>query len=262
MASVDIQGGGDITCPSPYGCEASISFVPVLDAAATLDPEWLPEDAARFGIEPIDGSTWMVISAAVLPNGLAPGHYLVVGAVAMTSDVASSAPDGSGPVVQILGSNECVTPLEVDETTTLVQVDVGFIDGSCRLFVGKTPEAGRSCPGERPWPGISLDGIDGMTATSRDQSRIELHNGTDRPYSYRVNTWEWYPPGTCGELVDKEVVRGRIPAGKTLPLDVYVPFEFPVTIAFWEGLCGEACDADPFAAMLVTRSPERPMATD
>src|SRR5687767_13191671 len=59
-ATVVVTGAGRIACPMPYGCQASLAFVEVGDAAATLDPEWLPDQAAPFALRPGDGSTWMV----------------------------------------------------------------------------------------------------------------------------------------------------------------------------------------------------------
>ena len=262
LARLDVSGGGDIACVTPFGCEATISFLPVADAAATLDPEWLPGHAGRFEVEPSVGSAWMVVGPVDAPAALAPGAYLVVGAIATISDLASEAPDASGAVFPVIGSTECVEPLVVDDETSLVRVAVGFDRDTCRLSIGKTPDASLVCTSDSPWSGIALGGIPGMTATSLDQSRIDLRNATDQAYSYRVNTWAWWPPGTCDELDGQEVVRGRIGAGDTLRLEVDVPFEVPVTIAFWEGRCGEACDADPFTAMLVERSTVRPIATD
>ena len=101
-----------------------------------------------------------------------------------------------------------------------------------------------------------------MTARSLDVARIELHNGTGRQYSFRVDTWQRGRLETCEALIEQEVVRGPIAAGETFEFLVDVPFDVPVTVAFWEQPCGEACDDDPFAALLVTRSPEQPMATD
>lgn len=34
--------------------------------------------------------------------------------------------------------------------------------------------------------------------------------------------------------------------------------DVPITIAFWDKPCGEACQRDPIAAMVVVRSPLEP----
>ena len=49
----------------PYGCQASLAFVEVGDASATLDPEWLPDEAASFALTPGDGSTWTSATSRV-----------------------------------------------------------------------------------------------------------------------------------------------------------------------------------------------------
>ena len=260
-ATVVVTGAGRIACPMPYGCQASLAIVEVVDAAATLDPEWLPDEAAAFALTPGDGSTWMVGDLAGGPLSLAPGRYLVVGATATISDVASGAPGTSDGVLPVLSSDECVEPLDVADQTVEVHVDATFDGQSCTLVVATTSAAGLDCP-ERPWPKIGLGGLPGMTATSLDLARIELHNGTGRQYSFRVDAWEHARLETCDALLAQEIVRGPIAAGDTFEFRVGVPFHIPVTIAFWDQRCGEACVAEPFAAMLVTRSPERPMATD
>jgi hypothetical protein len=62
-------------------------------------------------------------------------------------------------------------------------------------------------------------------------------------------------------LVESEVERGPIAPGATERVTLGQLAErigVPVTIAFWDQPCGEACQRAPIAALLVVRSLEEP----
>ncbi len=119
------------------------------------------------------------------------------------------------------------------------------------------------CPG-RTWPPYPLSGIPGITATSTDRATIEITNRTGRTYSYRVSGWQLDQFETCRVLGEVEVQRGPIAPGATerVRLDVsWWQSGAPVTIAFWDEPCGEACQREPAAAMQVELSPIGPAAS-
>jgi hypothetical protein len=108
---------------------------------------------------------------------------------------------------------------------------------------------------------FSLDGIPGITVVSRDRATIAITNGTDRAYSYRVAGWEPARLDTGCARIELETARGPIGAGRTVnaTLSYLVDrADIPITVAFWDAPCGEACTATPIAGVLVERSPIEP----
>jgi hypothetical protein len=104
---------------------------------------------------------------------------------------------------------------------------------------------------------FSLDGIPGITVVSRDRATIAITNGTDRAYSYRTACWEPARLDTGCARIELETERGPIAAGTTVTgtLSYLVDrVDIPITVAFWDAPCGEACTAAPIAGVLVERS--------
>jgi len=248
---------------SPLACSATVS---VVDQETAIDPAWRPPSTDATWVTRFEDPTWF----DALPIGGVPtigtGPQRIVLTLLRYDDVTSFTPDGS-PFLPSDLIARCTLDVAVEPDDPMVAITVSFtddwssIDGTCAIDL--IPEAGApGCP-DRPWAGVGLAGLAGMTAVSRDSGRIELRNGTDRAYSFRVNTWEWAQLVQCeSALTTSEVMRGPIGAGETVQIDVNAPFDVPVTIAFWKERCGEACEAPPFAAMRVARSPLPPMATD
>ena len=117
-----------------------------------------------------------------------------------------------------------------------------------------------NCPGDR-WPPYDLGGVPGITARSFDRATVQLANRTGQTWYYRVAGWQVEQVETCRGLVESEVERGPIAPGATiqLTLGAFVGrMEVPITIAFWDRRCGEACSRAPVAAMELVRSPEEP----
>ena len=119
------------------------------------------------------------------------------------------------------------------------------------------------CPG-RTWPPYKLGGIPGITAISTDRATIEITNITGQTWYYRVSGWGLDQFETCRALGEVEVQRGPIAGGATERVMLQGNWEqmnVPMTIAFWEKPCGEACRTEPIAAMQVVRSPLEPAAS-
>jgi hypothetical protein len=130
---------------------------------------------------------------------------------------------------------------------------------------GPSPSGGPPsfCPG-RTWPPYRLGGIPGITADSRDRATIEISNQSGRTYYYRVAGWQLARFETCRAFGEEEVERGPIAAGATVRVMLTGNLEqndVPLTIAFWDQPCGESCEREPVAAMLVVRSPLEPPAS-
>jgi len=116
------------------------------------------------------------------------------------------------------------------------------------------------CPG-RTWPPHPLGGVPGITAVSTDRATVQITNGTDRTYYYRVSGWEPVQFETCRAWGELERQRGPILPGAAESVMVDTAWRqagIRVTIAFWEQPCGEACAVNPVAAMVVDLSPVEP----
>jgi len=126
-----------------------------------------------------------------------------------------------------------------------------------------SPAAAAWCPG-RSWPPYRLGGIPGITASSSDRATIQIDNHSGRTWYYRVSGWQLEQFETCRALGELEVQRGPIAAGATERVMLqgnWEQLDAPMTIAFWEQPCGEACQREPVAAMQVVRSPFEPPAS-
>ena len=107
-------------------------------------------------------------------------------------------------------------------------------------------------------------GYPGITAISTDRATIEITNHTGRTWYYRVSGWQLDQFETCRALGEVEVQRGPIAAGTTERVMLFGNWEqldVPITIAFWDKRCGEACQREPIAAMVVVRSLIEPAAS-
>lgn len=130
----------------------------------------------------------------------------------------------------------------------------------------RTPEsltpflASTFCPG-RTWPPYRLRAVAGVTAVSTDQATVEITNRTGRTYYYRVSGWEPAQFETCRALGELERQRGPIASGATEAVMVDPAWQqagLRVTVALWDRPCGEGCDREPIAAMVVELSPLEP----
>jgi hypothetical protein len=120
--------------------------------------------------------------------------------------------------------------------------------------------AGADCPGDT-WPPYDLGGIPGLGARSIDRATVQLTNGTNRTWYYRAAGWTVEQLDICRGLVESEVERGPITQGASVRVtlgQLAEHLEVPITIAFWDQPCGEACNRAPVAAILVVRSLEAP----
>jgi hypothetical protein len=109
-----------------------------------------------------------------------------------------------------------------------------------------------------------MGGIPGITAISTDRATIEITNHTGRTWYYRVSGWQLDQFETCRALGEVEVQRGPIAPGTTERVMLFGNWEqldVPITIAFWDRPCGEACQREPIAAMVVVRSQLEPLAS-
>jgi hypothetical protein len=116
------------------------------------------------------------------------------------------------------------------------------------------------CPG-RTWPPYRLVGIPGLTAVSTNRATIEISNHTARTYYYRVSAWELAQFESCRAFGEVERQRGPIAPGATESVMVDPGWQQEgrrVTIALWDKPCGEACTAEPVAAMVIELSPLEP----
>jgi hypothetical protein len=151
-ARLVVHGSGEIECPSPYGCEASIAFLPADEAQATVPPTWLAEDQPRFDVERTSGPGGRIVGIRSAPATIRPGSYLVVGDVSMISDVASCDPgDFSFPILGTV--SECVQLLVVGSTIAQVRISIAFARG-WPCAIGVTAEPGPD-PGSARTPPIS-----------------------------------------------------------------------------------------------------------
>ena len=129
----------------------------------------------------------------------------------------------------------------------------------------QSPDSSPTFCAGRTWPPYPLGGVEGITAISTDQATVEIANGTDRTYYYRVAGWEPTQFETCRALAELEVQRGPIAPGATERVTVFPDWResgVQVTVAFWEERCGEACNREPFTAIPVELSRVEPRATD
>jgi hypothetical protein len=135
---------------------------------------------------------------------------------------------------------------------------------SATASVAPSPSAATTlCPG-RTWPPYPLSEIPGIAAVSTDRATIELTNRTGRTYYYRVSGWQLDQFETCRALGELEVQRGPIAPRTTERVMVdpgWLQAGVRVTVAFWDKPCGETCQREPLAAMIVGLSPLEPAAS-
>jgi hypothetical protein len=132
-------------------------------------------------------------------------------------------------------------------------------------FVAVTSSPARStfCAGAT-WPPYELVGIPGITTTSIDRATVEITNATNETYYYRVAGWQVDRFETCQAFGEREIERGPIAPGETVRSSINAfsgQLDVPITVAFWDRPCGEACQRAPIAAMVVARSPVEPAAS-
>jgi hypothetical protein len=135
---------------------------------------------------------------------------------------------------------------------------------SATASVAPAPSAATTfCPG-RTWPPYPLGEIPGIAAVSTDRATFELTNRTGRTYYYRVSGWQPDQFETCRALGEVEAQRGPIAPGATERVMVDPGWQQAgvlVTVAFWDKPCGEACQREPIAAMIVGLLPLEPAAS-
>lgn len=97
-----------------------------------------------------------------------------------------------------------------------------------------------------------------------DRATIEITNHTGQTVYFRVSGWKPDQFETCRALGEVEVVRGPLGPGDTERVMVDAGWQgagVSVTVAFWDGPCGEACAREPIRSMVVPLSPVEPAAT-
>ena len=116
--------------------------------------------------------------------------------------------------------------------------------------------AGLTCSGDR-WPPADLSGVAGIRAVSVDRATVEIANDTDRLWYYTLQAWEVATLESCVGLIATEIERGPLAPTAIVRTSLGVMLDrpdLPVTIAFWDGPCGEACFREPQHPMLIERS--------
>jgi len=97
-----------------------------------------------------------------------------------------------------------------------------------------------------------------------DRATIEITNHTADTIYYRVSGWQTDQVEACRALGEIEVVRGPLDPGATERVTVDPDWQesgVPVTVAVWDGPCGEACSREPVGAVVVPLSPLEPGAS-
>jgi hypothetical protein len=120
--------------------------------------------------------------------------------------------------------------------------------------------AGLTCPGDR-WPPPDLTGVPGIRVVALDRATVEISNDTDQTWYYQLSGWEVAMLDTCIGLIPIEIERGPLPAGaveRTSLGQLTDQADLPVTIAFWDAPCGEACVRKADHPMLIDRSHVEP----
>lgn len=116
--------------------------------------------------------------------------------------------------------------------------------------------AGLTCPGDH-WPPARLSGIAGIRAVTLDRAAVEITNNTDRTWYFQLSAWEVDRLESCVGPVPLEIERGPLRPGAVIRTSLSLVLDrpdLPVTIAFWDAPCGEACNRQPEHPMLIARS--------
>lgn len=126
-----------------------------------------------------------------------------------------------------------------------------------------SPSADAGCPGAT-WPPFEPAAIPGLTAAAPDRARVVITNATGETYHYRISAWEPARFEACEALLEAEIERGPIESGSEVRSTVgqFVDrSDVPITIAFWDGRCGEACQRPPIGGILLVRPARQPPAS-
>lgn len=165
-----------------------------------------------------------------------------------------------------LGIAACAGPSSPSATSTIPAPDVPTPAESASAVpkASASPDpAPAFCPG-RTWPPYAVGEVPGITAVSVDRATIEITNHTGQTVYFRVSGWKPDQFETCRALGEVEVVRGPLGPGDTERVMVDAGWQgagVSVTVAFWDGPCGEACAREPIRSMVVPLSPVEPAAT-
>lgn len=168
--------------------------------------------------------------------------------------------------VLALGLAACAGPSSPSESSAIPTPDVQSPgkSASAALPADASPSPSPTfCPG-RTWPPYPVGGVPGITAVSADRATVEITNHTGRTIYYRVSGWEPDQCETCRAVGEVEVQRGPLAPGSTERVMVDAGWHqagVPVTVAKWDGPCGEACAREPVGAMVVPLSPVEPAAS-
>jgi hypothetical protein len=140
-AIVRITADGVVPCQiSYYGCRAVMAILP----AATGDPS--PPPLIETGAVELASERDVMAHATVhdtrtLTEPLAAGRYLVVGESQLTSDLASTAPDGSTVFPAMAATGRCTSALTVTDgqasAGATATIAITYLEGGgCTLDVG------------------------------------------------------------------------------------------------------------------------------
>jgi hypothetical protein len=143
--------------------------------------------------------------------------------------------------------------------TSPTRVPSAVASGSAEVALPPDAASGL-CP-DAPWPPFDLGGVPGITATSIDRATAELSNRSGRTWYYSAAAWTAERLETCIGAIGHELQRGPVVDGATERVDLSRYLDqpvVPITIAFWDAPCGEACDRDPVGGLLLARSPVEP----
>lgn len=120
--------------------------------------------------------------------------------------------------------------------------------------------AGITCAGDR-WPPADLSGIEGIRVRSLDRATVEIANDTNLTWYYVLSGWEVARLESCVGLLPIEIERGPLPSRTIIRTSLGLVFDrpdLPITIAFWDAPCGEACIRRPEHPLLIERSLAQP----
>lgn len=118
--------------------------------------------------------------------------------------------------------------------------------------------ASPQCP-DHTWPPYRVGPVAGISVRAINKGHTEITNPTNRTYYYRVSRWS-AAHLLCGhDLVEHEVERGPIAAGETIDYTGGSTPDAPLTVAIWDGPCGEACHRPPIGLYVVSVSSVEPV---
>jgi hypothetical protein len=131
-----ITGGGQVSCPTPYGCRASL-VIQADPTGASPESVWTVQPGQEISFPSVSTSsmsTWDVGAAPIEPPAtIQPGRYRLAGVVNLDSDVVS--PATTQVPAEVVPT--CLGEVIVDDDLVSVMIDVQFFaDGGCAIETG------------------------------------------------------------------------------------------------------------------------------